>query len=61
LQGVGFDREEVGARFHVLEKFAVVAGSVGTKILQDGGERCVGHGDLEEVVTEWDLFSWSIG
>ena len=61
LQGVGFEREEVGAGFHVFEKFAVVAGSVRTKILQNGGKRCVGHGDLEEVVAEWDLFCCSIG
>jgi len=44
-----------GARFDVLEKFAVVTGAVGAKVLEDGGERCVGHGDLEEIVTEWDL------
>ena len=61
LQGVGFERKEVGAGFHVFEKFAVVAGSVGAKILQDGGKRCVRHGNLEEVVTKRDLFCWSIG
>jgi hypothetical protein len=37
----------------------VVAWAVGAKVLEDGGERCVGHGDLEEVVAKWDLFAVS--
>ena len=34
----------------------MVAGTVGTEILENAGQRRVGHGDLEEVVAEWDLF-----
>ena len=50
LQGVGFQGQGCRARFHVFEEFAVVARSVGAEILKDGGEWCVGHGDLEEIV-----------
>jgi hypothetical protein len=40
----------------VLEELAVVARPVGAEVLQDGGEGRVGHGDLEEVVAEGDLW-----
>ncbi len=40
----------------MLEELAVVARPVGAEVLQDGGEGRVGHGDLEEVVAEGDLW-----
>lgn len=36
-----------GSHFDVLEEFAVVAGAVGAEILEDTGEWCVGHRDLQ--------------
>ncbi len=55
MQSVGFERKMCRACFHVFEEFAVVARTVGAEILKDGRERCVWHGNLEEVVAERDL------
>lgn len=33
----------------------MVAWAVGAEVLEDCGEWRRGHGDLEEVVAEWDL------
>jgi hypothetical protein len=38
----------------------VVSGAVGAEILQDAGERCFRHADLEEVVAKWDLTNRSV-
>ncbi|KAL2289843.1 hypothetical protein FJTKL_01146 [Diaporthe vaccinii] len=43
-----------GAVAHVLQEGAVVRGPVLAEVLEDLGERGVGHGDLEEVVHEGD-------
>lgn len=43
----------------VLEKYLLVTGTIGTEVLQDAGQWRVWHLDLEEVVTEWNLASFS--
>jgi hypothetical protein len=56
LQGVGLEREMRGARFDVFEELPVVSGTIGPEVLKYAGQRRIGHGDLEEVVAEWDLY-----
>lgn len=43
------------------EELAVWTGAVGAELVENFGERGGRHGDLAEVVEEWNLYSWSVG
>lgn len=52
---VPFQVDVHGAVLDVLEEFTVVAWSIAAEVLEDAGQWCIGHANVEEVVTEWDL------
>lgn len=54
-EGEGLQIDSCRGILYVLEKLSVVSWAVGAEVLEDGGKRGSGHGDLEKVVHEWDL------
>ena len=47
-----------GACFDVLQEFAMITRTVRAEVLEDGGQWCVRHRDLEQIIAEWDLFGY---